>query len=102
MAQYDLAVIGSGPGGYVCAIRAAQLGLHVAVIENQAVEAKTIVIATGSDSAPLKGVEVDERRIVTSTGALTLSQVPKRLIVVGAGVIGLELGSVWRRLRAAG
>ena len=193
---YDLAIIGSGPGGYVCAIRAAQLGLSVVVIEKDAtfggtclnvgcipskallhtselfeaaghefagfgigvgqpvldlkammahksavveanvsgvaflfkknkvasvrgvgslagagkvsvvkddgsreeVEAKAIVIATGSDSAPLRGVTIDEKRIVSSTGALALTSVPRRLLVVGAGVIGLELGSVWRRL----
>jgi len=193
---YDLAIIGSGPGGYVCAIRAAQLGLSVIVIEKDAtfggtclnvgcipskallhtselfeaaghefagfgigvgqpvldlkammahksavveanvsgvaflfkknkvasvrgvgslagagkvsvvkddgsreeVEAKAIVIATGSDSAPLRGVTIDEKRIVSSTGALALTSVPQRLLVVGAGVIGLELGSVWRRL----
>ncbi len=193
---YDLAVIGSGPGGYVCAIKAAQLGLKVAVIEKMAsfggtclnigcipskallhtsemfelaghrfesfgikvgtpkldlaammghkgqvveantsgvaflfkknkidtfqgtgsiaapgkvavageggqtrtVEAANIVIATGSDVAPLRGVEIDEKRVVSSTGALSLPQVPARLIVVGAGAIGLELGSVWRRL----
>ncbi len=194
--SYDLAVIGSGPGGYVCAIRAAQLGLKVAVIEkdatlggtclnvgcipskallytsemfekaghdfgafgirvgtpevdlaammahkdsvveantsgvaflfkknkidtipgtggiagpgrvnvtgadgsSQTVEAKAIVIATGSEVAPLASAIVDEKRIVSSTGALALAEVPKRLLVVGAGVIGLELGSVWRRL----
>ena len=194
---YDLAVIGSGPGGYVCAVKAAQLGLKVAVIEKMptyggtclnigcipskallhvseqfataghafagfgikvgtpeldlpammahkdsvveantsgvtflfkknkidaflglgviagpgkvrvvgangkeqmTVEAASIVIATGSEVAPLKGVEIDEQRVVSSTGALSLPAVPKRLIVVGAGVIGLELGSVWRRL----
>ena len=193
---YDLAIIGSGPGGYVCAIRAAQLGLSVIVIEKDAtfggtclnvgcipskallhtselfeaaghefagfgigvgqpvldlkammahksavveanvsgvaflfkknkvasvrgvgslagagkvsvakddgsreeVEAKAIVIATGSDSAPLRGVTIDEKRIVSSTGGLALTSVPRRLLVVGAGVIGLELGSVWRRL----
>ena len=194
---YDLAVIGSGPGGYVCAIKAAQLGLKVAVIEKMStfggtclnigcipskallhaseqfelaghafagfgikvggleldlpamlghkdrvveantsgvqflfkknkidafrgtgkiagpgkvrvlgddgkeqmiVEAAAIVIATGSDVAPLRGVEIDEKRVVSSTGALALAEVPKKLIVVGAGVIGLELGSVWRRL----
>ncbi len=61
-------------------------------------EAKHIVIATGSDVAPLQGVTIDEKEIVSSTGALEFSTVPKRLLVVGAGVIGLELGSVWRRL----
>jgi dihydrolipoamide dehydrogenase len=195
---YDLIVIGTGPGGYVCAIRAAQLGLKTAVVEKRAsfggtclnigcipskallhaselfeeaghtfskmgigvsapkldlkammafkdqgvegnvkgvefllkknkvdtfhgsgrvagpgkvevkgadgrtqtLEAKSIVVATGSDVARLKGVEIDEKRIVSSTGALTLPEVPKHLLVVGAGVIGLELGSVWRRLGA--
>ena len=202
MPTYDLIVIGSGPGGYVCAIRAAQLGLKVAVVEKEktfggtclnigcipskamlhaserfdeaghafskmgikigapaldlgamlkfkdeavdgnvkgvaflfrknkiethagvgrivapgkvevaatngaggtgktTIEAKTIVIATGSDVARLNGVAIDEKRIVSSTGALSLPSVPKRLLVVGAGVIGLELGSVWRRLGA--
>src|ERR1043166_9386644 len=198
MSTYDLTVIGTGPGGYVCAIRAAQLGLKVAVVEKdktfggtclnvgcipskallyaselyeeaghkfetmgirvpepkldlpqmmkckdegvdgnvkgvaflfkknkidafighgrivapgrievkgadgktQAVETKTIVIATGSDVARLKGIEIDEKRIVSSTGALALEKVPGKLLVVGAGVIGLELGSVWRRLGA--
>jgi len=61
-------------------------------------ETKNIIIATGSDVAPLPGVTVDEERIITSTGALALKSVPKKLLVVGAGVIGLELGSVWRRL----
>jgi dihydrolipoamide dehydrogenase len=190
---YDLIVIGSGPGGYVCAIRAAQLGLRVACVEKRETlggtclnigcipskallqssenfneaqhgfaehgividrvgldlermharkrevvqantkgveflfrknkvtwlkgegrilgagrvsvageeyETKAIVIATGSESTPLPGVTVDETRIVTSTGALELSTVPKHLVVIGAGVIGLELGSVWRRLGA--
>jgi len=195
---YDLIVIGTGPGGYVCAIRAAQLGLKTAVVEKRAtyggtclnigcipskallhaselfddaghtfgkmgigvsppkldltammafkdqgvdgnvkgvdflfrknkieafhgiariaapgkvevtgadgkkqtLEAKSIVIATGSDVARLKGIEIDERRIVSSTGALMLPEVPTTLLVVGAGVIGLELGSVWRRLGA--
>ena len=193
--MYDLIVIGTGPGGYVCAIRASQLGMKVAVIEkrsthggtclnvgcipskallhaselfNQAshhfgvmginvspeldlakmqafkdegvkgnvdgvayllkknkidsfhgtgrildagkvgitfmngetstLEAKSIVIATGSDVISLPGIVIDEERIVSSTGALTLQEVPKRLVVIGAGVIGLELGSVWRRL----
>ena len=62
--------------------------------------AKNIVIATGSEVAPLPGVEIDEKTIVSSTGALSLSEVPAKLLVVGAGVIGLELGSVWRRLGA--
>ena len=193
---YDLVVIGTGPGGYVCAIRAAQLGLKTAVVEkratfggtclnigcipskallhaselfeeaghtfskmgigvslpkldlqammafkdqgvdgnvkgvefllkknkvdtfhgagriaapgkvevkgadNKTLETKSIVIATGSDVARLKGIEIDEKRIVSSTGALSLPDVPKHLLVVGAGVIGLELGSVWRRLGA--
>ncbi len=190
---FDVIVIGAGPGGYVCAIRAAQLGLKVACVEKRetlggtclnigcipskallhssevfeeaahhlaehgigvgqvsldlakmqarkadvvganvkGVEflfkknkvtwlkgegrvagpgvvnvagtdyaAKHIVIATGSESTPLRGVEVDEARIVTSTGALELAAVPKHLVVIGGGVIGLELGSVWRRLGA--
>jgi dihydrolipoamide dehydrogenase len=190
---FDLIVIGSGPGGYVCAIRAAQLGLKVACVEKRATlggtclnigcipskallhssenfaaaghefaahgiviegirldlakmqarkdevvnanvkgieflfrknkiswlkgtgriaasgqvdvdgtiyETKHIVIATGSESTPLRGVAIDEQRIVTSTGALELDRVPEHLVVIGAGVIGLELGSVWRRLGA--
>ncbi|HLY04963.1 MAG TPA: dihydrolipoyl dehydrogenase [Rhizomicrobium sp.] len=60
--------------------------------------AKHVVIATGSDVAPLPGVTIDEKKIVSSTGALALDSVPKRMVVVGAGYIGLELGSVWRRL----
>jgi dihydrolipoamide dehydrogenase len=198
MATYDLVIIGTGPGGYVCAIRAAQLGMKVAVVEKdatlggtclnigcmpskallyasemfeeaghsfakmgvsvsapkldlpsmmnfkqqgidgnvkgveflmkknkidvisgkgkilgtgkievsgsdgktQTVETKNIVIATGSDVAQLKGIEIDEKRIVSSTGALALDKVPGKLLIVGAGVIGLELGSVWRRLGA--
>jgi dihydrolipoamide dehydrogenase len=194
--SYDLIVIGSGPGGYVCAIRAAQLGLKTAIVEKWAtfggtclnigcipskallhasemfdeaghgfadlgidvpapklnlanmmkhksdtvkanvdgvgfllkknkvephigtgkilsagkvevtaadgtvkvLETKNIVIATGSEVSQLNGVTIDETTIVSSTGALELSQVPKKLVVIGAGVIGLELGSVWRRL----
>jgi dihydrolipoamide dehydrogenase len=195
---YDLIVIGSGPGGYVCAIRAAQLGMKTAVVEKwatfggtclnigcipskamlnaselyeeaahkfaemgikvgapaidlaamlkykqgavdgnvkgvdylfkknkietfhgtgriaasgkvevknadgkaQVLETKNIVIATGSDAARLNGIDFDEKRIVSSTGALELPAVPKKLLIVGAGIIGLELGSVWRRLGA--
>ena len=193
--SYDLIVIGTGPGGYVCAIRAAQLGLKVAVVEKRAthggtclnigcipskallhaseryeeaghalpgmgikvapqldlagmlafkqqgvkgnvdgvafllkknkidafhgtarllgpgqlsvangdggeqrLEANSIVIATGSDVARLPGIDIDETTVVSSTGALSLPKVPRRLLVIGAGVIGLELGSVWRRL----
>jgi dihydrolipoyl dehydrogenase len=195
---YDVVVIGTGPGGYVCAIRAAQLGQKVAVVEKdptlggtclnvgcmpskallhasemfeeaghsfakmgvsvpppkldlpsmmnfkqqgidgnvkgveflmkknkidvihgkgkilgagkievagpdgrmQLVETKNIVIATGSDIARLKGIDIDEKRIVSSTGALSLDKVPGKLLIIGAGVIGLELGSVWHRLGA--
>jgi dihydrolipoamide dehydrogenase len=63
-------------------------------------EAKAIVIATGSESSPLKGVEIDEKVVVTSTGALELGKIPKRLVVIGGGVIGLEMGSVYSRLGA--
>src|SRR4051794_10762899 len=191
--SFDLIVIGSGPGGYVCAIRAAQLGLKVACVEKRETlggtclnigcipskallqssenfeeavhkladhgvmvegvklalakmqarkgevvtanvkgveflfrknkvtwlkgaariaapnqvevdgavhETKAIVIATGSESVPLPGVEVDEDRIVTSTGGLEIDRVPGHLVVIGGGYIGLELGSVWRRLGA--
>ena len=66
--------------------------------KTRSITAKHIIIATGSDVAPLPGVTVDEQQIVSSTGALALSSVPKKLLVVGAGVIGLELGSVWKRL----
>ncbi len=65
---------------------------------DQIFNAKHIVIATGSEPASLPGVEIDEERVVSSTGALSLKSVPKKLILIGAGVIGLELGSVWRRL----
>ena len=68
--------------------------------KTQTLETRTIVIATGSDVARLKGIEIDEKRIVSSTGALALDKVPEKLLVIGAGVIGLELGSVWRRLGA--
>src|SRR5579872_5567710 len=198
MPTYDLIVIGTGPGGYVCAVRAAQLGLKTAVVEKsatfggtclnvgcipskamlhaselfeeaghrfvqmginvgkpsvdlaallkykdgnvesnvkgvdflfkknkieafhgegriaapgkvevkgddgkrQTLETKNIVIATGSDVARLPGIEIDEKRVVSSTGALSLEKPPAKLLVVGAGVIGLELGSVWARLGA--
>jgi dihydrolipoamide dehydrogenase len=70
------------------------------VVGDKVLETKNIVIATGSEPTPLLGVEIDEERVVSSTGALTLKAVPKRMIVIGAGIIGLELGSVWRRLGA--
>jgi len=66
----------------------------------QQVEAGSIIIATGSESAPLPAFDIDEERIVSSTGALSLDRVPERLIVIGGGYIGLELGSVWQRLGA--
>ena len=75
-------------------------GPNAVEVAGQGYTAKHIIIATGSDSVPLKGIEVDEKKIVTSTGALELDKVPGRLVVIGAGVIGLELGSVWRRLGA--
>src|SRR5438874_11511055 len=70
-------------------------------VGDRIVRAKNIVIATGSSVTPLPGVTIDQDRIVDSTGALELPQVPKRTVVIGGGVIGLELGSVWRRLGAA-
>jgi dihydrolipoamide dehydrogenase len=78
--------------------------LHVALATGEAlsVEGKNIVIATGSEPTPLPGVAVDNRRILDSTGALALAEVPGHLVVIGAGVIGLELGSVWRRLGSRG
>ena len=66
----------------------------------QKLKSENIIIATGSEVTPLPGVEIDEKQIVSSTGALSLKKVPKHMVVVGAGVIGLELGSVWRRLGA--
>ena len=68
--------------------------------KKQVLETENIMIATGSQVTPLPGVEIDEKQIVSSTGALDLAKVPKEMVVIGAGVIGLELGSVWRRLGA--
>src|SRR6185312_12137254 len=68
--------------------------------KTQVLETRNIVIATGSDVAKLRGVDTDGKRIVTSDQAIALDKVPGRLLVIGAGVIGLELGSVWRRLGA--
>jgi dihydrolipoamide dehydrogenase len=64
----------------------------------EVVRAKNILIATGSEVTPFPGIEIDEKRVVSSTGALSLEQVPNRMVIIGAGVIGLELGSVWSRL----
>src|SRR2546423_9905522 len=75
-------------------------GAETVKIGDRTVRAKNIVIATGSSVTPLPGITIDQERIVDSTGALELPQVPRRMVVIGGGVIGLELGSVWRRLGA--
>ena len=87
-----MAPVGSSPGKVV-----AQLNHNGAVKE---LATQNVLIATGSDVMPLPGVAIDEDRIVSSTGALDLKRVPKHLLVVGAGYIGLEMGTVWRRLGA--
>ena len=80
--------------------RAAFQDAHTVMVGDQRVTAKDIVIATGSSVTPLPGVEIDQKIVVDSTGALALPKVPEHLVVIGGGVIGLELGSVWRRLGA--
>ena len=123
MDTYDVIVIGGGPGGYVAAIRAAQLGLRTACVEKRAtlggtclnigcIPSKALLQSSENFEEVLhgfkdhgvlvEGVKLDlaERRIVTSTGALELDMVPKHLAVIGGGYIGLELGSVWHRLGA--
>ena len=75
-------------------------GADTVKVGDRTVRAKNIVIATGSSVTPLSGITIDQERIVDSTGALELPEVPKRMVVIGGGVIGLELGSVWRRLGA--
>lgn len=77
-----------------------QVAIRTEGPKSDSIFAKNILIATGSEVATLPGVEIDEQRIVSSTGALNLPEVPKKLIVIGGGVIGLEMGSVWRRLGA--
>jgi dihydrolipoamide dehydrogenase len=79
-------------------LAAGQVGITFMNGETSTLATRFIVIATGSDVISLPGITIDEKKVVSSTGALTLETVPKRLLVVGAGVIGLELGSVWRRL----
>lgn len=73
---------------------------HSVTVDGQRVTAKNIVIATGSSVTPLPGVTIDQKVVVDSTGALELPKVPEHMVVIGGGVIGLELGSVWRRLGA--
>ncbi|WP_426258058.1 dihydrolipoyl dehydrogenase [Sphingomonas sp. DC1600-2] len=80
--------------------RGAFVDAHTVQVGEQTVTAKDIVIATGSSVTPLPGVTVDQKVVVDSTGALELAKVPEHLVVIGGGVIGLELGSVWRRLGA--
>jgi len=75
-----------------------QISIKSSDNKNETIEAKNIIIATGSDPVPLSGVEFDEEKIVSSTGVLSLKEVPKKLVVVGGGYIGLEMGSVWSRL----
>src|ERR1051325_102124 len=79
-------------------VAAGKVEVKAADGKTETLETKNIVIATGSDVAKLKGIEIDEKRIISSTGALVLEKVPEKMLVIGAGVIGLELGSVWRRL----
>jgi len=80
--------------------RAAFTGTDTVQVGDRSVRAKNIVIATGSSVTPLPGVEIDQKVVVDSTGALELPKVPEQMVVIGGGVIGLELGSVWRRLGA--
>jgi dihydrolipoamide dehydrogenase len=80
--------------------RASFVDAHTVEVAGQQVRAKNVVIATGSSVTPLPGVTIDQQVVVDSTGALELPSVPKRMVVIGGGVIGLELGSVWRRLGA--
>src|SRR5712691_11544818 len=77
-----------------------RVAIHGADGVAREIEATSIIIATGSESTPLPGISIDEKRIVSSTGALSLDRVPDRLTVIGGGYIGLELGSVWQRLGA--
>lgn len=64
------------------------------------VRGKNIIIATGSEATPFPGLNIDEKKVVTSTGAIAMTKVPKKMVVIGGGIIGLEMGSVWSRLGA--
>jgi dihydrolipoamide dehydrogenase len=87
-----------GTGSFKSANEVNVLGLDGK--SSSTLKAKNIIIATGSEITPIPGIEIDEKKIVSSTGALELQKVPKKMVVIGAGVIGLELGSVWARLGA--
>ncbi|KAI3993355.1 hypothetical protein MKX01_010098 [Papaver californicum] len=84
--------------GYGKLISPSEVSVETIEGKNTVVKGKNIIIATGSDVKPLPGITIDEKKIVSSTGALSLSEIPKKLVVIGAGYIGLELGSVWGRL----
>lgn len=84
--------------GMACITSATEVEITSGKDAGETISCKNILIATGSESTPLPGIAVDEKNIVTSTGALEFAEVPKKLLVIGAGVIGLELGSVWARL----
>src|SRR5262249_38707488 len=89
IATYHGAATILGPG---------KVGVTLTNGDKQRLDTKNIVIASGSEVAKLAGIDINEQTILSSTGALSLAKPPKRLLVIGAGVIGLELGSVWRRL----
>src|SRR5262249_56903895 len=91
---------GAGSGGAARIAAPGRIEVEQADGTSRTLEAERILIATGSESTTLAGAPIDEKRIVSSTGALELDRVPERLLVVGAGAIGLELGSVWSRLGA--
>lgn len=76
--------------------------LHVSLLDGgeTEIETKNTIIATGSEVTPFPGLQIDEKQIVSSTGALDLQEVPKKMVVIGGGIIGLEMGSVWSRLGA--
>ena len=86
--------------GLATILSATEIAIHGEKNKADKVKAKKILIATGSEVTPLPGVDIDEKSIVSSTGALSLGKVPKKMILIGGGIIGLELGSVWSRLGA--